>query len=161
MHKTKGYFLSNNFSQQYFTIKIAKLKLSVCSALSLFTLVISFCILLRLASIKKKNQDFILYSTVITVPEPVSSTQHNPWYSRVCSHYEEMQRLSIFGLCILLFAIKMNSNRNEKQTLEMQHTMQMRKRMQSVLFLDHLGFVFSKKYQCKFGNMKKIWIYHS
>lgn len=43
----------------------------------------------------------------------------------------------------------------KKQSLEMQHTTEMRKRTWSVLFLDHLDFVLSKKYQYKIGNMKK------
>jgi len=42
----------------------------------------------------------------------------------------------------------------------MQCAIEMRKRMRSVLFLDHLEFVLSKKYQYKIRNMKKIWIYH-
>ena len=51
------------------------------------------------------------------MPKPVSSMQHNTWHSSVCSHSEEMQRLSIFGLCIPLFAINMNSNWKEEAEL--------------------------------------------
>lgn len=77
---------------------------------------VSFCFLLRLASIKIRRS-FLLYSTLITMPEPINSKQHNTWYSSMCSHYKEMWRLSIFGLSILLFAIKMNSDRNEEAGL--------------------------------------------
>lgn len=66
---------------------------------------------------KMKNKSrlhFLLSSMLITVQEPISSKQHITQCSSVCSHCEEMWRLSIFGLCIHLFSIKKNSNRNKE-----------------------------------------------
>lgn len=51
------------------------------------------------------------------MPEPINSMQHNTWYSSVGSHYEDMQRLSIFGLRMLSFDKKISSDRNEEAEL--------------------------------------------